>query len=163
MTDAATDEALAAITEACKAVVRAEAALEAAIDARLATIRRLWPTLYRFGPKWLATEVGEDVITWSNLRNLTADMQPRPARGPFVGAPPTADESRAVGELATACRAVVTARQVHDRALNERLYTLRARWPEVAHIGPARLERLIGREFVGESTIRSAVAELKRQ
>jgi len=163
MTDSTTDAAVAAIGDACKAVVRAEAVLDAAIDTRHATIRRLWPTLYRFGPKWLSTEIGEDLVTASNLRNITAELQPRPTRGPFVGPPPTHEESLALGELATACRAVVDARTAHDRALNHRLFTLRARWPEVAHIGPARLERLIGREFVGESTIRSAVAELNRQ
>ena len=158
-----TDDAVAAITDACRAVVRAEESLNDAIIRRHAEVRRLWPTIYRFGPKWLATEVGEDLISSSNLRNITADLQPRPARGPFVGAQPTHAEERAIGELAAACRAVTDAREAHDRALNNRLFTLRERWPEVAHIGAARLERLIGREFVGESTIRSAVAELKRR
>lgn len=160
---ATTDDAVAAIGDVCRAVVRAEEVLNAAIVARHDAIRRLWPTIYRFGPKWLAAEVGEDIISASNLRNLTADLQPRPSRGPFLGPPPTEAEAAAVDELAVACRAVVTAREAHDRALNERLFTLRNRWPEVAHIGPARLERLIGRQFVGESTIRSAVAELNRQ
>jgi len=161
MTD--TDAAVAAIADACRAVVRAEEVLNASIVQRHEAIRRLWPTIYRFGPKWLANEVGEEVITASNLRNITADMTPRPSRGPFVGPEPTKDEAYAIGELKAACRAVLDARQGHDRALNLRLYTLRERWPEVAHIGPAKLERLIGREFVGESTIRNAVAELKRQ
>ena len=158
-----TDEAVAAIADACRAVVRAEETLNAAIVHRHDAIRRLWPVVYRFGPKWLAAEVGEDVITASNLRNITADMQPRPARGPFVGPEPTKDEAIAIGELKAACQSVHDARTAHDRALNQRLFTMRSRWPEVAHIGPARLERLIGREFVGESTIRNAVAELKRQ
>lgn len=161
MTD--TDAAVAAIADACRAAVRAEEVLDAAMDARYATVRRLWPKLYRFGPKWLSAEVGESLITASNLRNMTADLTPRPSRGPFLGPPPFKRERAAIDELATVCKAVADARAAHDRALNERLFTLRARWPEVAHIGAARLERLIGREFVGESTIRSAVAELNRQ
>jgi len=164
MTDDATvDAAVDAIAEACRAVVRAEDVLKAAITHRRDTVARLWPTIYRFGPRWLAAEVGEGIITESNLRNLASDLSPRPSRGPFVGAPPTTDEAKAIGELAEACRAVQDARNGHRRALNRRPDVIREQWPVVAHIGAARLERLIGREFVGESTIRSAVAELVRQ
>lgn len=155
-------DAVAAIADACRAVARAEQTLNEAIRARRDTIHRLWPTLYRFGPTWLAHEVGTDLVTASNLRNLTADLAPRPARGPFVGAPPSKDDLMAVGELRAACRTVVEARETRERALNRRLFTIRERWPDVAHIGPARLERLIGPELVGESTIRSAVADLRR-
>ena len=157
------DAAVAEITDACRAVVRAEETLNAALSHRHDAVARLWPVLHRFGPKWLATEMGEGIITESNLRSIASKMTPRPSRGPRVGPPPTTDEAKAIGELTEACRAVVDARAGHRRAVDQRIFTIRDHWPEVQHIGAAGLERLIGRQFVGESTIRSAVAELKRQ
>ena len=151
------------MTDACKAAAAAEDALAAAITDRRAVVQRLWPTIYRFGPKWLSHEVGEDIVTSSNLRSLAKNLTPRPGKGPFMGPGPDQKERAAVAELATVCRAVVDAYAARGRAINERSRVIREHYSVVVVLGPTRLERAIGRQYVGESTIRAAVAEINRE
>ena len=113
--------------QACRAVVRADVTLNAALSHRHDTMARLWPVLHRFGPKWLATEMRDGIITDSILRSIASKMTPRPSRGPRVGPSPTTDEAKAIGELTEACRAVDDARSAHRGAVDQRIFTIRDR------------------------------------
>jgi hypothetical protein len=155
------EDAIADVRAACQRVVTAEDAQIKTRDARDAAFAADWPQLHPLGFKLIAAQVG-DSISASTLRSMARELKPRPPRGPRFSPSISAEQQAALRRLREACVAWAAAEQEYNDALNARYYAIRAAWPVLAALGPAKIARSVGDRLVGESTIRQATGDLRR-
>lgn len=162
MTDTDVDAAIAELRDACRRAYEAREARDSARDDRKAVAKRTWKVLHPLGPKLIADRMGADEKARAVIRAMTADLTPRPPRGPRGDLPVTKRQDEAIGELRDAMTALDRAEATLKDTLDQRWYAIRRAWPTVAHLGPRGVARAVGGGYVGESTISVTTTDLRR-
>lgn len=155
-------DALAVLRTACLAVRKTERESQAALTNRQEVACRCWESIYQLGHKRIAREIGEDLVAESTARSMSRGLTPRPKKGPSADVRLDPRQRSALAQLRQACERLAVAQRERDVALNTRYHAIREQWQVLAPVGAARIARAIGGDLVGESTIRSAVADLRR-
>lgn len=155
------DAAIVELRAACKSAYEAQKARDAALKKRRQVAKQTWKSLHELGPTNIAKQMGAE-RSRAVVRALTADLEPRPPRGPRTDVIMTRRQAEAVTRLRDAIVAVDKANKELSTALDERWHTIRRTWPALAPLGPRAIARAVGGGYVGESTISVTTTDLRR-
>ncbi|MBC9819715.1 hypothetical protein [Terrabacter sp. MAHUQ-38] len=155
------DAAIVELRAACRRAYEAQKAKDAALKKRKQVAEQTWKSLHELGPTNIAKQMGME-SSRAVVRALTADLQPRPPRGPRSDVTLTRRQADAVTRLRDALVAVDNANKEHTAALDERWFTIRRTWPVLAPMGQRAIARAVGGGYVGESTISVTTTDLRR-
>jgi hypothetical protein len=155
------DAAIVELRAACKRAYEAQKARDAALKKRRQVAKQTWKSLHELGPTNIAKQMRAE-SSRAVVRSLTADLEPRPPRGPRTDVTLTRRQSEAVRRLRHAIVAVDEANEELSAALAERWHTIRRTWPILAPMGQRAIARAVGGDYVGESTISVTTTDLRR-
>lgn len=155
------DAAIVELRAACKRAYDAQKAKKAALARRRTVAEQTWKYLFHLGPKGIVRHMGGDAKMRATVRSLTADLTPRPPRGPNPDVALNKRQQDAITKLRKAIEDVDKASQEHSDALTARWHAIRKTWPVLAPMGQRAIAHAVGGGFVGESTISVTTMDLR--